>query len=142
MKKLFAEFRAFARKGDVMELAVGVVLGGAFNAVISSFVKDIIMPALSIVLGRINVADLKLTIPGLLGSADIVLTYGLFLQAVINFFVIAFSLFLSIRLISRTKKRLKGRESGKNPEKGPSLSKSEELLTEIRDLLATSQKDE
>ena len=141
MKKLIEEFRAFAMRGNVLDLAVGVVLGGAFNSIISSFVKDIIMPLLSIILGRINVAGLSLTIPGLFGSADIVLTYGLFVQAVINFFVIALAVFICIKFINRMKDRFKGSESGAGSEEKAALSKSEELLTEIRDLLSQRAKD-
>ena len=134
MKKFVNEFWTFAMKGNVLDLAVGVVLGSAFNAIISSLVKDIIMPLLSIVLGHVNVSDLHRTIPGLFGSADIVLTYGAFLQAGINFLVIALTLFLCIKLIARMKSRRRSEEKIPETEE-PGLSRSEQLLTEIRDLL-------
>lgn len=142
MKKLIAEFREFAMKGDALELAVGVVLGAAFNSIVSSLVKDIIMPFLSILLGRINLANLSLTIPGLPGFSDIVLTYGQFLQAVLNFFVVALALFLCVKLINRMKEKLKPSEDEKAAAaaKEASLSKSEQLLTEIRDLLNKQEK--
>ena len=139
MKKFISEFKEFAMKGNVIDLAVGVIIGGAFNAIISSLVKDIIMPLLSIILGRVNIADLKCTIPGLWGSQDITLTYGLFLQAVINFLIIAFSIFLMIKLLNKMHDKLSKDKEEKKPEPA-APSNTEVLLSEIRDLLKENQK--
>jgi large conductance mechanosensitive channel len=138
MKKFFAEFRDFAMKGNVIDLAVGVIIGSAFNAIISSLVKDIIMPLLSMILGRINIADLKFVIPGLLGSADITLTYGLFLQAVINFVIIALSIFITIKVLNRMQRKLSKKSTPAEETAAP--TSTEMLLTEIRDLLKESHK--
>lgn len=135
MKKIFSEFREFAMKGNVLDMAIGVVLGGAFSAIVTSLVKDIIMPLLSIILGRINIANLKFTIPGLFGSSDIVLTYGSFLQTVINFLAIAFALFVCVKGINKTKDTLNCKKKIEEEAAKIELSKSELLLTEIRDLL-------
>lgn len=134
MKKFISEFKEFAMKGNVIDLAVGVIIGGAFNAIISSLVKDIIMPLLSIILGRVNIADLKCTIPGLWGSQDITLTYGLFLQAVINFLIIALSIFLMIKLLNKMHDKLSKDKEEKEPEPAAPTN-TEVLLSEIRDLL-------
>ena len=135
MKKIIAEFREFAMKGNVLDMAIGVVLGGAFSAIVTSLVKDIIMPLLSIILGRINIANLRFTIPGLFGSSDIVLTYGSFLQTVINFLAIAFALFICVKGINKTKDTLNRKKKIEEEAAKIELSKSELLLTEIRDLL-------
>lgn len=135
MKKIFSEFREFAMKGNVLDMAIGVVLGGAFSAIVTSLVKDIIMPLLSIILGRINIANLRFTIPGLFGSSDIVLTYGSFLQTVINFLAIAFALFVCVKGINKTKDTLNHKKKIEEEAAKIELSKSELLLTEIRDLL-------
>jgi large conductance mechanosensitive channel len=119
-------------RGNVLDLAVGVVLGGAFSSIITSLVNDIIMPLLSIILGRINIANLKLTIP-VPGSADIVLTYGAFLQSVLNFIAIALSLFFFIKFVNNAKDMLHPKEEVEEEIVEP--TKSEELLAEIRDLL-------
>ena len=140
MKKIIAEFKEFAMKGNVLDMAVGVVLGGAFSAIITSLVKDILMPLLSIVIGRINISNLQFTIPGLFGSPDIVLTYGAFLQSVINFLSIALALFICLKFLNRAKDRLHKNEAVEE-EKEPELSKSEELLAEIRDLLKSRDKE-
>lgn len=141
MKKFVAEFREFAMKGNVLDMAVGVVLGGAFSTIIASLVKDIIMPLLSIILGRINIANLQFTIPGLLGSSAIVLTYGAFLQAVINFFAIAFALFVCIKGINKAKDKLNRKKEIEEEAEKIEPTKSEVLLTEIRDLLKDQSSD-
>lgn len=139
MKKFLSEFKDFAMKGNVIDLAIGVVIGSAFNAIISSLVKDIITPLLSILLGRVNIADLKHTIPGLPGSADITLAYGVFLQAILNFIIIAFSIFLMIKIFNKIhKKFIKDETEEKEAEKVPTAE--ETLLAEIRDLLKENRK--
>jgi len=138
MKKFLTEFRDFAMKGNVMDLAVGVIIGSAFNAIISSLTKDIITPLLSILLGRINIADLKFVIPGLWGSASISLAYGLFLQAIINFVIIALSVFLMIKVLSRLHRKPSKQEIAEEVPVVP--TSTEVLLAEIRDLLKHTDK--
>lgn len=125
MKKFFEEFKAFATKGNVVDMAVGVIIGGAFGKIVSSLVSDIIMPLIGIILGGINFTNLSIT----LGSA--VIKYGNFLQMVIDFLIIAFSIFVVIK-IANTLKRKKEIE-----EKVEEVKKDEQiiLLEEIRDLL-------
>ncbi|HCC00108.1 MAG TPA: large conductance mechanosensitive channel protein MscL [Ruminococcaceae bacterium] len=129
MRKFFEEFKAFAIKGNAFDLAIGVIIGSAFNTIVSSLVKDIIMPFLSIWLGRVNITDLKLIIPGILGGAKITVTYGVFLQAVINFVIIAFSIFVMIKVATSFHKAEEAKEEAKPAD--PSLV----VLQEIRDLL-------
>lgn len=134
MKKLLLEFRDFAMRGNVVDMAVGVIIGTAFNAIINSLVKDIIMPLLSILIGRINVTDMKAVIPGILGSNSITISYGIFLQSVINFIIITFSIFCMIKILNKIRRKQEVKE-----EVAPQITKSEELLTEIRDILQKQQ---
>ena len=129
MKKFFEEFKKFAIKGNMIDLAIGVVIGSAFNSIVSSLANSIIMPLLSIVIGRINIKTLSVTIPSLIkGFEPIELKYGEFLQAIVNFLIISFSIFLYVKLISKFNK--------KDPEpEEKALTHTEELLTDIRDLL-------
>ncbi|MFT9077101.1 large-conductance mechanosensitive channel protein MscL [Ethanoligenens sp.] len=126
MKKFIQEFRDFAVKGNAFDLAIGVIIGAAFSAIVNSLVKDILMPLLSIVFGQINITDLKLVIRGIPGSSKIVISYGSFLQAVINFLIIAFCIFLMVKAITRLHQK-----KVEAPKPDPSLV----VLTEIRDLL-------
>lgn len=131
MKKFLREFREFAMRGNVVDLAVGVIIGGAFGKIVSSLVSDIIMPLLSLILGKVNLTDLKWTIP--VSAADgkpILITYGVFLQTALDFLVIAFSIFLIIKMINRFQKKKE-----ETPPAPPEPGKEEILLTEIRDLL-------
>ena len=107
MKKFIKEFKEFAVKGNVLDMAVGVVVGGAFSKIVSSLVSDIIMPAISLLTGKVSLKDLSFTLQT--GGEPIVLSYGIFLQTVLDFFIIALSIFLFIKLINRfhrKKKRL------------------------------------
>jgi len=115
------EFKAFALKGNVMDMAVGIIIGGAFSTIVKSLVDDILMPLLGMLLGRVNISDLNVTV----GSAK--LTYGTFLQNIINFIFIALAVFMIVRMINRAEK--------KKEEKPAEPSKEEMLLTEIRDAL-------
>jgi large conductance mechanosensitive channel len=127
MKNFMKEFKEFAFKGNVMDMAVGVIIGGAFSTIIKSLVENILMPLLSIVLGHVNVADLKVTVPNITGGANIDLAIGLFLQNVINFIFIALCVFILVKAVNRAKKP---------EEKKPAEpTKTEVLLTEIRDAL-------
>ncbi|SFB08466.1 MULTISPECIES: large conductance mechanosensitive channel protein MscL [unclassified Bacillus (in: firmicutes)] len=120
---MFNEFKKFAIKGNVIDLAVGVIIGAAFGKIVSSLVADIITPLIGLLMGGIDFSKLQFT----LGEADV--KYGLFLQSVTDFLIISFSIFLFVRLINRFKKK----EEAKN-EKAV-VDKKEELLMEIRDLL-------
>lgn len=143
MKKFFSEFWKFAMKGNVMDMAVGVIIGGAFSTIVSSLVKDIITPLLSIVVGRVDISGLKAVIPGIMGNEDITLTYGVFLENVLNFLLIAFFIFLMIRGANRFRERLEKLCGEKKKEEAPAPvpTQTELLLAEIRDMMKAEKKD-
>lgn len=124
-----SEFKEFAMKGSVIDLAVGVVIGGAFGKIVASLVGDVIMPALSPMLGSVNFTELAVQIATNSAGKPVLLKYGAFLQTIFEFLVIAFSLFIVIKAINRLK-----RPAPNAPPPAP--SKTEGLLQEIRDLLA------
>ena len=124
MKKFFKEFKEFAIKGNMLDLAVGVMIGTAFNAIIKSLIENIFMPIIGIIIGGKDFSALSLTV----GSASI--QYGLLIQNVINFAVTAFVLFILVKTINNLKKKEEVVE-----EKEPEPSDEVKLLTEIRDLL-------
>lgn len=126
MKGFLNEFKDFAMKGNVLDLAAGVVMGSAFGTIVTSLVEKIIMPLVGIIVGGVNIADLSLKV----GNAT--LGYGAFLQAIINFLIIAFSIFLFVKAINTATSKFKKAEEEAAPAVDPQL----ELLTEIRDLLA------
>lgn len=121
---MFKEFKAFVSRGNVIDLAVAVILGAAFGSIIKSLVDDIIMPLVGIILGGIDFTALTLQV----GNAT--LTYGNFIQAIVNFLVVAFALFLIIRSVNKTQK-----QEAPAPPASPEPSAEEKLLAEIRDLL-------
>ncbi len=133
------DFKAFAMKGNVLDMAIGVIIGGAFGKIVSSAVADVIMPPIGLLLGGVNFTDLKLVMK----PAEVVngveveavtLNYGNFLQTSIDFLIIAMFIFLCIRFIAKlTKKKEEVKEEA--PAAPPAPSKEEVLLTEIRDLL-------
>ncbi len=125
---MWSDFKKFAMKGNVIDLAVGVVIGTAFGKIVTSLVQDLIMPLVGLLLGGIDFSKLAYTF------VDTEIKYGLFIQSVVDFFIIAFSIFLVIRLLSRFKKK---EEAAAPVPEGP---KAEELLAEIRDLLRERQK--
>ena len=125
MKKFFNEFKTFAMRGNVMDLAVGVIIGGAFSAISTSLINDIIMPILGIFTDSISFAQLSVEI----GPA--VIAYGSFLQAVLNFVIMAFVVFCLVKAVNR----LSHKEKEAPPPAPPEPSAEEKLLTEIRDLL-------
>ena len=126
MKKFIQDFKAFALKGNVVDMAVGVIIGGAFGKIVSSLVGDIVMPVLGILTGGVNFKDLNITLAQAVGETPAVtLNYGAFIQNVFDFIIIAFAIFMMIKGINKVKKPVE-------EVKGPS---QEELLTEIRDLL-------
>ena len=124
------EFRTFIAKGNVLDLAVAVVIGGAFGKIVSSFVADLLMPPVGLLIGGVNFSALRVTIGGK-PDAPVTLNYGSFLQACIDFIIIAFAIFLFIKLMSSMKKKEK-EEAAASP---PAPSAEEVLLAEIRDIL-------
>ena len=133
------EFKAFAMKGNVIDMAVGVIIGGAFGKIVSSIVADVIMPPIGLLVGGVNFTDLKWVLKPaeVVNGKDIAavtLNYGNFLQATFDFLIIAFSIFLFIRLISKLAEKKKVEEPAAPPAP-PAPTKEEVLLTEIRDLL-------
>ncbi len=121
---MFKEFVDFVKRGNVIDLAVAVIIGGAFGAIITSLVNDIIMPLVGVVLGGIDFASLSVQV------GDATIMYGSFIQATINFLIIAFVLFLVLRGYNRMQKK-----EEEAPAPPPQPSPEEKLLTEIRDLL-------
>lgn len=119
--RFFDEFKAFAIRGNVLDLAVAVVIGGAFGKIVTAFVDGIIMPLIGVLLGGVNVAGKTL----ILGHA--VIKWGLFLQSIVDFTIIAFSIFVALKLMHKLKLKEEGKVSF--------LTGQEKLLTEIRDLL-------
>lgn len=132
------DFKAFAMKGNVVDMAVGVIIGGAFGKIVSSVVADVIMPVLGLLVGGVNFTDLKWVMkPAQVVDgkeiAAVTLNYGNFLQVTFDFLIIAFSIFLFIKLITRL--MAKKEEASATPSAPPAPTKEEVLLTEIRDLL-------
>lgn len=125
---MFKEFKEFISKGNVIDLAVGVIVGGAFGKIVNSFVNDIIMPVLGLLLGRINFEGLKLILKnGDSTTPELALTYGVFIQNIVNFLITAFAIFLVIKVINKIRKTKE--ETSQDP------TIDQQLLTEIRDLL-------
>lgn len=124
---MWQEFKDFAMKGNVMDLAVGVIIGGAFGKIITSLVGDVIMPVVGLLMGGVNFADLSIPI----GKA--VIKYGAFLQNVVDFLIIAYVIFLIVKAINRMHKK---EEAAVPP---PAPSNEEVLLSEIRDLLKSGR---
>ena len=136
---LLQEFKSFAMKGNVIDLAVGVIIGGAFGKIVSSVVADVIMPPIGLLVGGVNFVDLKWVMKAAEIGADgkeaaaVTLNYGNFLQATFDFIIIAFSIFMFIKLINKMLCKQEAVEQ--TPPPPPAPSKEELLLTEIRDLL-------
>lgn len=126
---MIKEFKEFALKGNVLDLAVGVIIGGAFGNIVTSLVNDIIMPIMGLILGGINFTALQY-VASTSGEEPIIIKYGEFIQSTIDFLIIAFSIFLFIKIITSFKKK-----EEEAPEEPPGPTKEEVLLTEIRDLL-------
>ncbi|MCL6618088.1 MAG: large conductance mechanosensitive channel protein MscL [Anoxybacillus ayderensis] len=122
---MWNEFKKFAVRGNVIDLAVGVIIGGAFGKIVSSLVNDIIMPLVGLILGGIDFSSLSWKV----GEAEV--KYGAFIQTVVDFLVIAFSIFLFVKLLNNLSERNKKQEEKK--ETAPTITKEQQLLTEIRD---------
>ena len=138
MSKFIQEFKEFAVKGNAVDMAVGVIIGGAFGKIVSSIVDDIIMPPIGWLIGGVQFSDLKITlpqlpVPGLEQAQAVTINYGNFLQTVFNFLIIAFCVFLMVKGINKLSKKKAEEPAVPAPE--PEPSKEEQLLSEIRDLL-------
>lgn len=139
---LLKEFKEFAVKGNVIDLAVGVIIGGAFGKIVSSFVNDVVMPPIGILIGGMDFKQLKLVLKDETVNAAgeavgaVTLNYGMFLQNVVDFTIIAFVIFMAIKGINNLNKK---KEEAPAPAAPPEPTPSEKLLEEIRDLLKKKQ---
>ena len=134
---MLKEFKEFAIKGNVIDLAVGVIIGGAFGKIVSSIVNDILMPVFGFILSGINLSDLKFIIKPAHGDIpEVAILYGSFIQAIVDFLIIAFSIFLFIKFLSLWKKK---EEKEEEPPASEAPSPEVMLLEEIRDLLKTKR---
>lgn len=128
---LIKEFKEFAVRGNVVDMAVGIIIGGAFGKIVSSFVSDVVMPPIGVMLGGVDFAKLSLTVKEATETAEAVkINYGAFLNTIIDFLIIAFVIFMAIKAMNTMKKK-----EEEKPAAPPVPSKQEVLLTEIRDLL-------
>ncbi len=129
-----SEFKDFAMRGNVVDIAVGIVIGAAFGKIVSSFVADVLMPPIGILLGGVNFSDLAVTLrEGTEGVEAVLINYGVFIQSVIDFIIIAFAIFMVVKAMNSVKKK-----EEKAPEKPPEPTKEEVLLKEIRDAIRAS----
>lgn len=146
MSKFLKDFRDFAMRGNVIDMAVGVIIGAAFGKIVSSLVDDIIMPLVGVATGGINFTDYKWVIqPEVKDAAGEIITplvslnWGTWVQTVVNFLIVAFCIFVMIRFMQNLRKKKK-EEVAAAPAPAPEPTKEEVLLTEIRDLLKEQQK--
>ncbi|MFJ2547419.1 large-conductance mechanosensitive channel protein MscL [Pseudomonas sp. NPDC087612] len=130
------EFKAFAVKGNVVDMAVGIIIGAAFGKIVSSFVGDVIMPPIGLLIGGVDFSDLAVTLKAAEGDIPaVVMAYGKFIQTILDFIIVAFAIFMGVKVINRLK-----REEAAAPTLPPVPTKEEELLTEIRDLLKSQNR--
>lgn len=143
MKKFFEEFKAFIAKGNVVDMAVAVVVGGAFSKIVSSLVGDIIMPLVSLLTGGIDVSDWKWVIKeavvgadGVITEAETALNYGVFIKTVIDFLVVSFCIFIALKVVMGVKSKFEKKQEEIKETKRES---TDEILSEIRDILKESK---
>lgn len=131
------EFKEFAIKGNVMDMAVGVIIGGAFGKIVSSMVNDILMPPIGALLGNTDFTQLKVVLKkaAVEGGDPVTWNYGNFIQQCVDFTILAFCIFMMVKMMNRLIKK-----KAAEPAPAPAPSKEEQLLTEIRDLLKEQQK--
>jgi large conductance mechanosensitive channel len=128
---MMKEFREFAMRGNVVDMAVGIVIGGAFGKIVTSFVNDILMPPIGMAIGGVDFSDLAMVLKEASGEAEAVtVNYGAFIQTTLDFIIIAFAIFMVIKAMNSMKKK-----EEEAPAEPPKPSAEETLLTEIRDLL-------
>ncbi len=130
MKKFLEEFKAFAMRGNVLDMAVGVVIGGAFGKITTSLVNDIIMPLISMLTGGIDFSSWKWVLKAAQGDAEVAVNFGNFIAVVLDFIIIAFAVFCMVKAINKLHKKKE-----EAPAAPPEPSAEEKLLAEIRDLL-------
>jgi large conductance mechanosensitive channel len=131
---MMSEFKDFAMKGNVVDMAVGIVIGGAFGKIVSSFVADVLMPPIGLLLGNVDFSDLAVTLRGAAeGGEAVLLKYGVFIQTVVDFIIIAFAIFMVVKAMNTLKKKEEAA-----PAAPPAPSKEEVLLTEIRDAIRSN----
>ena len=142
MKKFFEEFKAFAMRGNVVDMAVGVVIGGAFGKITTSIVNDIIMPVISILTGGVDFTDWKwvlkeavLDAEGAVVAAEVAVNYGNLISIILDFIIIAFAVFCLVKGLNALHRKKEEPAPEPEPEPAPPAPTSEELLAEIRDLL-------
>ncbi|MCU0858151.1 MAG: large-conductance mechanosensitive channel protein MscL [Pontiellaceae bacterium] len=129
--KILNEFKAFAMRGNVIDMAVGIVIGGAFGKIVSSFVADVIMPPIGLLMGRVNFSDLVITLQKANGDvAAVTLNYGKFIQTLVDFIIVAFAIFMVVKGMNSMKKK-----EAAAPAVPAAPSKEAVLLAEIRDIL-------
>lgn len=137
MNKFLNEFREFAVKGNAVDMAVGVIIGGAFGKIVSSIVNDLIMPPIGWLIGGVNFTDLKLTLPAMALGPEVTtpatINYGNFIQTLIDFTIIALCVFLLVKTINKLSRKKPATPAA--PPAPPAPSAEEKLLAEIRDLL-------
>lgn len=134
---MLKEFKEFAMRGNVMDMAVGIVIGGAFGKIVSSLVADVLMPPIGMLLGKVNFADLGITLKKAVAATEttaaetaVTLNYGKFIQSIVDFVIVAFAIFVVIKIMNGLKKKEEAAPAAPAPP-----PKQELLLTEIRDLL-------
>ena len=138
--KAWEEFKKFAFKGNVVDMAVGVIVGGAFGKIVTSLVNDVIMPPVAALLGGVNFSALAVTLRAATEEAEaITLNYGAFIQTVVDFFLVALSVFFFVKLLAKSRDKFEKKQP-EAPQEPPKPTKQEELLTEIRDLLKASNR--
>ncbi len=127
---VISEFKAFAMRGNVVDMAVGVVIGGAFGKIVTSFVNDVLMPPIGMLIGGVDFSGIKLTLKQAVGeTAAVTLNLGSFIQTIVDFTIVAFTIFLVVKAMNATKKP-------EAPAAPPETPADVKLLTEIRDLLS------
>ena len=132
---MIGEFKDFAMRGNVVDMAVGIVIGGAFGKIVSSFVADVLMPPIGLLLGGVDFADLAVTLKeGAAGVEPVLMSYGVFIQTIVDFIIIAFAIFMVVKAMNS----LKQEEEPEAPAAPPEPSAEEKLLTEIRDAIRSS----
>ena len=131
---MMSEFKDFAMKGNVVDMAVGIVIGGAFGKIVSSFVADVLMPPIGLLLGNVDFTDLAVTLRAATDGGEAVLVkYGVFIQTMVDFVIIAFAIFMVVKAMNNMKKK-----EEEAPAAPPAPTKDQVLLTEIRDALRSN----
>ena len=144
MTKFLSEFKEFAMKGNVVDMAVGVVIGAAFGKIVSSLVNDIIMPLVGVATGGMNFTDYKLVVQkAVMDGAEVIkpevtLNWGAWVQTIVDFLIVAFCIFVMVKFMNQLRRNRK--EEPAAPAPAPEPTKEEVLLTEIRDILKSQQK--